>query len=136
MKRAKFKYLFIGGFAGWFIGHVIGLMSYGFYFSTESVIFIYSAVGAFFGALLYNGLMMVDGYSNKLRYAVTGGLLGYVLACVGGLVYVGGLDLTAISFQDGLVFEWGLIHCGIIIGIIGFLIGSRVERRLSQRFEI
>ena len=114
MKRAKFIYLFTGGFAGWFIGHIIGLMSYGFYFSTESVIFI---------------------YSNRFRYAVTGGLVGYILACVGGFVYVGGLDLTAISFQDGLVFEWALIHCGIIIGIIGFLIGSRVDRRLCQRFE-
>jgi len=135
MRRADFKYLFLGGVAGWFIGHTIGLMSYSWYFYTESMIIIYSAAGAFFGALLYNGLMMVDGYSNRLRYAVTGGLLGYILACIAGFIYVRGLDLSAISFQNGLVFEWALIHCGIIIGIIGFLIGSRADRRLSHSLE-
>ena len=132
MKRAKFKYLFFGGMTGWLLGYIIGLASNSWYFFSPGEIIIYSSVGAFFGALLYNGVMMVDGYSNKFRYAVTGGLLGAALACVGGFIYVRGLDLSAISFQSGLVFEWALIHCCIIIGIIGFIIGSRADRRLSH----
>jgi fluoride ion exporter CrcB/FEX len=132
MKRAKFKYLFFGGIAGWLLGYIIGLAANNWYFFSPRNIIFYSAVGAFFGALMYNGIMMVDGYSNRFRYTVTGGLLGAALACIGGFIYVRSLDLSAISFQSGMVFEWALIHCGIIIGIIGFMIGSRADRRLSH----
>lgn len=130
MKRVRFKFLFFGGFTGWFLGYVLGLTCYGWYFLPDNVLLIYSLGGAIFTGLLYNGLMMVDGYSNRLRYAVTGALAGTTLACAGGFIYVSGIDLSAITFQDGLVFEWALIHCGIIIGIIGFLIGSRADKRL------
>jgi hypothetical protein len=132
MKHARFIYLFYGALTGWFLGYILGMASYGWYFAPRNGLLIYSILGAIFTSLLYNGVMMVEGYSNKLRYTVTGLLLGSFLACIGGIIYVGGLDLTKISFQNGLVFEWALIHCGIIIGIIGFLIGSRADKRLSH----
>ena len=132
MKRTNFKYLFFGALTGCFLGMTLGYASYGWYFYPQFALLAYSTLGAIFMALLYNGLMMVEGYSNRLRYGVTGLMLGSLLACIGGFLYVGGLNLSAISFQDGLVFDWALIHCSIIIGIIGFLIGSRADRRLSH----
>ena len=135
MNRAKLKYLFFGGATGWLLGYLAALGSNGWYFATPATVLTCSIVGAIFSALLYNGLMMVEGYSNRLRYGVTGGLLGYIVACIGGFVYIGGLDMTRISFQNGLVFDWALIHCAIIIGIIGFLIGSRADKRLSHSIE-
>jgi hypothetical protein len=132
MLRSRFKYLFPGGFAGWFAGYTLCLASNGWYFARLIDIFEYSLLGAIFGALLYNGLMMVEGYSNKLRFGATGMLFGLALACIGGMIYVKNYDLMRFSFQDGLFFDWALIHCAIIIGIIGFLIGSRADRRLSH----
>ncbi len=132
MLNYRFKYLFFGGFAGWLAGYVLCLASNGWYFARQIDIFEYSILGAFFGGLLYNGLMMVDGYSNRLRYGVTAMFFGLIIACAGGMYYVRNYDLTLFSFQDGLFFDWALIHCAIIIGIIGFYIGSRADRRLSH----
>ena len=76
--------------------------------------------------------MMVDGYSNRLRYGITAAMLGFILACSVGFIHLRSFDLTRLSFQNGLVFDWALVHCAIIIGIIGFLIGGRADRRLSH----
>ena len=116
--RFSLKYILFGGIAGLMIGYNVGLGSYGWYFAPDGALFIYLVGGTIFTALLYNGLMMVEGYSNKVRYAATGGLIGTVLACTGGFIYVKSLDLSIISFQDVLVFVWALLHCGISIGII------------------